>query len=98
MLQGFGPASRIRGNTFFVNRLKRVAGLRMANDDHNEILRRGVNFWNDWRRKLSIIPDFSGEHMTEFLHLENANFYRANFKGATFYHNDLSRDTERGRS
>ena len=52
----------------------------MANEEHLEILKKGVKVWNEWRRKdYKITPDLSG-----------ANFIGAELSEADFNHTNLS--------
>ena len=51
----------------------------MANEEHVEILRRGVKAWNEWRGKNpDAAPDLSGTDFTAGA-LKDANLERANF-------------------
>ncbi len=64
----------------------------MANEEHLAILRQGVEVWNQWRQKTSIIiPDLSGVNFSgadlsgvnlSFVNLSGSNFRGANLKGA----------------
>jgi uncharacterized protein YjbI with pentapeptide repeats len=57
----------------------------MANEEHLDVLRRGVKAWNAWRRKNpSAKPDLS------FADLQGENFDGANFRGVNFFQADLS--------
>jgi len=43
----------------------------MANEEHLQIIRQGVDVWNEWRQKNpELVPDLSGAHP-----------YEANFSG-----------------
>ena len=54
-------------------------------DEHEEILGRGVKFWNQWRRKNPRVkPDLS------FANLEGDSFDGANFRDVNFFQADLS--------
>lgn len=54
----------------------------MANPEHLEILRQGVETWNDWRQQNDdIYPDLSGEHLS-YLNLSLIDFHEANLSGA----------------
>ena len=59
----------------------------MANEQHFDILKQGINAWNQWRKNnLEISPNLSGVDLSE-ANLENANFIetnlsKTNFKGA----------------
>ena len=65
----------------------------MANQEHLDILRQGVDAWNEWRKEfldplikadLQLGPDLSGADL-EFLDLSGANLYKANLTGANLY-------------
>ena len=63
----------------------------MANPDHLNMLRQGVDAWNAWRdREPSITPDLSGAHLGE------ADLARANLSGADVHEADLSEANLRG--
>jgi uncharacterized protein YjbI with pentapeptide repeats len=48
----------------------------MANQEHGNILKRGVEAWNTWRSEnISIIPDLSGADF------QRANLTEANLEG-----------------
>jgi uncharacterized protein YjbI with pentapeptide repeats len=55
----------------------------MANQEHLDILRRGVGIWNLWREEYpNIKPDLSGETISAVsLHLHGINLSQANLKG-----------------
>jgi hypothetical protein len=56
----------------------------MANQEHLEMLRKGVDTWNLWRRKNpSVIPDPYGADFNG-LHLESVHFMRVNLGEADF--------------
>jgi uncharacterized protein YjbI with pentapeptide repeats len=71
----------------------------MANPEHLELLRRGVDAWNAWRKELSIRPDlgdanlrlanFSGANLS-WADLSRANFREANLSGADLSEADLA--------
>jgi hypothetical protein len=67
----------------------------MANKEHLDILKQGVETWNQWRREHSVItPDFSEADLSG-ANLNKANFlgaflYRTNLSGANLYRADLS--------
>ena len=77
----------------------------MANHEHIEWLREGVNSWNRRQRtNQDFNPDFSSEDISRKLggheredirkisvHLEGVNLYRANFKDATLRDTNLTR-------
>lgn len=54
----------------------------MANDEHVELLKKGVDAWNEWRNEnRNICPDLSGAHIGR-AYLIRANLSRANLSGA----------------
>jgi hypothetical protein len=54
----------------------------MANPEHLEILRQGVEAWNQWRRDhVEIWPDLSGENFSD-ASLGGANFMNTNLMGS----------------
>jgi len=58
----------------------------MANQDHLDILKQGIDVWNQWKQKhLDIAPDFIGSSLFD------ANFHQANFQGASFNNANLGR-------
>jgi uncharacterized protein YjbI with pentapeptide repeats len=71
----------------------------MANQDHLDKLREGVNAWNHWRQDHpQIIPDLSGAELTGAdlqranltgANLRDASLLRANLKEASFDGADL---------
>jgi hypothetical protein len=56
----------------------------MANKEHLELLRRGIDVWNQWRKEHpDVRPDFSGESLgVDYLAL--ANLEGANLRGTEF--------------
>ncbi len=61
----------------------------MANDEHLDLLKQGVQVWNNWRQSSpETIPDFSGADLEgaylESANLKNANFSRANLRKCVF--------------
>ncbi len=59
-------------------------GVKMADPQHFEMLKKGVLQWNIWRqRNLSIKPVLNG------LILDNEDFSNANFHNTNFYYSDL---------
>ncbi len=57
----------------------------MANPDHLEILKQGVEQWNKWRKEhREVLPDLSGADLRE------ANLSKANFDSANLREADLS--------
>jgi uncharacterized protein YjbI with pentapeptide repeats len=58
----------------------------MANQDHIEILRKGVNYWNDWRKQHpEIIPDLKGAKLSDSnIPWPTENIDKANFRGINF--------------
>ena len=62
----------------------------MANQEHLDILKQGVEVWNKWRGKhLDIHPDLSKADLSA-ADLSAANLYRANLYRADLYRADLS--------
>ena len=58
----------------------------MANPEHLDILKQGVEVWNRWKQKhLDIAPDFIGSS------LYDTNFNGANFQSASFNNANLGR-------
>ncbi len=67
----------------------------MANKDHLAILKKGVDSWNEWRRRNPYInPDLSEADLTRAklsgADLRGAIFSRADFTGAIFSRADLT--------
>lgn len=61
----------------------------MANQEHLNILKQGVDVWNQWRQEHpDVEPDLSGEKLL-FADLRDANLTRANLKDATLNGADL---------
>src|SRR6266566_5450254 len=57
----------------------------MANQEHLDVLKQGVETWNRWRQEHpDIQPDLSGTK------LRNANFSRANFSRANLRNTELA--------
>ena len=68
----------------------------MSTEDHPDILRRGVNVWNDWRRaNPEIIPDL---HMASLMNrdLQGADLHAANLEWADLLSSNLSGADLRG--
>ena len=68
----------------------------MANQEHIDILKQGVETWNQWREKhLDIYPDLIGVDFSEadfsYINLSEANLYQANFTKANLYRANLSK-------
>jgi uncharacterized protein YjbI with pentapeptide repeats len=62
----------------------------MANDEHLEILARGVEVWNSWRQLNPVtVPDLSGINLRE-KDLKGIDFRRANLCNADLHQTDLS--------
>ena len=62
----------------------------MANQEHLDILKQGVEVWNQWRREhLNIQPDFSGANLSK-ADLSKANLNKANLRLADLSSADLS--------
>jgi hypothetical protein len=54
----------------------------MANPQHLEILKQGVEVWNEWRKEnLDVEPDLEGANLSG-ANLEGASLFWANLKGA----------------
>jgi TIR domain/Pentapeptide repeats (8 copies) len=71
------------------------AGASMANDEHVAILKKGVDAWNEWRRREneSLWPDLSGADLTEAdlrgANLTDARLFLADLHGADLTEADL---------
>lgn len=62
----------------------------MANPEHLEILNRGVEAWNEWRRAhLDTLPNLNGAYLVN-ADLSGANFMDTNFAYANLTNADLS--------
>ena len=62
----------------------------VANPEHLDLLRQGVEVWNDWRRKnQSVRPDLAGANLSK-AHLFNVDLSEANLTGADLTGADLS--------
>ncbi|MDO9714220.1 pentapeptide repeat-containing protein [Paracraurococcus lichenis] len=62
----------------------------MANADHLDLLRQGVEAWNAWREKEpSVRPDLSGTDLS-FKNFRKANFGGVDFRGANLVWVDFS--------
>lgn len=62
----------------------------MANQDHLDILTRGVEIWNQWRNaRLDTRPDLSSADLSH-ANLSHANLSYANLSNANLSHADLS--------
>ena len=62
----------------------------MANPEHLEILKRGVEQWNNWRKENpAVVPDL-GEANLPRAHLSGVNFHGANLRRAHFTWAQLS--------
>lgn len=56
----------------------------MANQEHLDILRQGVEVWNVWRREHpEVLPDLCRVNLSQ-LHLEGINLQEAWLEGANF--------------
>jgi len=53
----------------------------MANQKHLDLLKQGVEEWNEWRKEETFQPDLSGVDLSG-ADLSEINFYRANLYGA----------------
>ena len=54
----------------------------MANPKHVEILKQGVEVWNEWRKENpNVIPDLTGANLSR-ADLTKRNFYGMNFRGS----------------
>lgn len=62
----------------------------MANQDHLDMLRTGVEAWNHWRRgHPQITPDLSGAELTA-ANLQEANLTAANLQDASLMRTNLT--------
>lgn len=60
----------------------------MEKKEHLELLKKGVNFWNDWRNENpALVPDFSEANLSGLrlvgANLSSANFFKANLSEAS---------------
>src|SRR5215472_19266063 len=63
----------------------------MANQEHLDILKQGVEVWNTWRQDHpELQPDLCHEDLHE-LHLEGANLKETNFEGANLQNTHFER-------
>jgi uncharacterized protein YjbI with pentapeptide repeats len=62
----------------------------MANEEQLAILKKGVYFWNEWRKKNPNIRPSLKDAYLKGENLCDANFTEANFIGASLNHADLS--------
>jgi uncharacterized protein YjbI with pentapeptide repeats len=64
----------------------------VANLKHVDILKQGIDVWNEWREKNTDIqrPDFIEAHL-ERAHLEGADLKKAHFEGANLERANLER-------
>lgn len=61
----------------------------MANQEHIDILKKGMQEWDSWRRQnLAVVPDLSGADLSKMI-LWRGNFYRVNFKDAILQQTDF---------
>lgn len=59
-------------------------------EEQERILKKGKNYWNEWRKNNpKIIPQLAGFKLMG-LNLSGYNFYKVNFKDTTFYGSDLT--------
>jgi uncharacterized protein YjbI with pentapeptide repeats len=68
----------------------------MANPEHLEILKQGIETWNAWRMKDADLPDLSNANLSELLfgaRLTDASFNGANLSGANLSGLNLYRAT-----
>jgi hypothetical protein len=73
----------------------------MANPEHLERLKQGVEVWNQWRKYYpQTVPDLSGEdlsrHVLVGFELHNVNLNAANLFGVTFANTDLNESNLKG--
>ncbi len=62
----------------------------MANQQHLDLLKQGVETWNQWRYEhVDVQPNLSGANLSE-ANLSKANLYGADLSGATLHEADLS--------
>ncbi len=63
----------------------------MANQEHLDILKQGVEVWNKWREEHpEIEPDLSGENFREVPRLEGVNFSRVNLMDVRLFGENLT--------
>ena len=68
----------------------------MANDEHLEIINRGVEAWNEWRRQnRQVRPDLQGASLRE-KDLSGADFRGADLRNADFHQANLTGANLRG--
>jgi len=68
----------------------------MADPEHLEILKQGVEVWNAWRMEDAVLPDLSNANLSELLNgarLIDASFNGANLNGANLSGLNLYRAT-----
>src|SRR5438105_1858220 len=66
----------------------------MANKEHLERIRLGVNAWNEWRRQNpKVMPDLMGAELNtstyNLHHFSGANFREVNLRGTEIWSADL---------
>ena len=63
----------------------------MANLEHLDILKRGVDVWNEWREEHpEIEPDLTGENFIEVPRLEGVNFSGVNLMDVRLFGRNLT--------
>lgn len=67
----------------------------MANPEHVEILKQGVEVWNRWREEFpDVRPDLSDESFSNanliYIKLNNTNLFKSNFEGANINYGILN--------
>ena len=63
----------------------------MANQEHLEIIRKGVDEWNQWRKRdVTIRPDLSNANLS-MVNLEEADLMGANLRGSNLSRSNLQR-------
>jgi Pentapeptide repeats (8 copies) len=61
----------------------------MANEDHLELIKQGVDAWNRWRREHYTLPDLSDANLNG-AKLRGADFSRADLSGADLSAADMT--------
>jgi uncharacterized protein YjbI with pentapeptide repeats len=74
--------------------IRRLRAKRVRDEKHLDILRQGVEVWNEWRKKhKDIVPDLSGADLSTRklagVDLSKAELFRADLSGAELFGADL---------
>jgi uncharacterized protein YjbI with pentapeptide repeats len=77
-------------NKLFIHQIKQKKIDAMASKDHIKILKRGISYWNAWRKENDISPDLSKINMMG-KNLSRVNFSNTNLAGARLIDTNLSR-------